>query len=133
MEKKLPGRNQKARIGLRKKEDQAKKSEQAKAKKRKEPFQKLVKRYGGSAAIIAAATPNPDDIEYVFGEVYSMDEFYPSNIVSLRDPYILRDHRGQTVVFRPFQYNPESKILRVYTSLTIEVYEDDNSPQNIKH
>jgi len=29
------------------------------------PFQKLVKRYGASAAFVAAATPIPDDIIYV--------------------------------------------------------------------
>ena len=34
-------------------------------KKRMLPFQKLVKRYGASAAFVAAATPIPDDIIYV--------------------------------------------------------------------
>ena len=29
------------------------------------PFQKLVKRYGGSAAFFAAATPIPDDLVYI--------------------------------------------------------------------
>ena len=36
-----------------------------KTKKRMLPFQKLVKRYGGSAAFVAAATPIPDDIIYI--------------------------------------------------------------------
>jgi len=36
-----------------------------KTKKRMKPFQKLVKRYGGSAAFIAAATPIPDDLVYI--------------------------------------------------------------------
>ena len=36
-----------------------------KTKKRMEPFQKLVKRYGGSAAFVAAATPIPDDLVYI--------------------------------------------------------------------
>jgi len=36
-----------------------------KAKKRMRPFQKLVKRYGGSAAFVAAATPIPDDLVYI--------------------------------------------------------------------
>jgi membrane protein DedA with SNARE-associated domain len=36
-----------------------------KTKKRMLPFQKLVKRYGASAAFVAAATPIPDDIIYV--------------------------------------------------------------------
>ena len=33
--------------------------------KRMKPFQKLVKRYGGSAAFVAAATPIPDDLVYI--------------------------------------------------------------------
>lgn len=36
-----------------------------KTKKRMKPFQKLVKRYGASAAFVAAATPIPDDIIYI--------------------------------------------------------------------
>ena len=36
-----------------------------KTKKRMEPFQKLVKRYGATAAFVAAATPIPDDIVYI--------------------------------------------------------------------
>lgn len=34
-------------------------------KKRMRPFQKLVKRYGGAAAFVAAATPIPDDMVYI--------------------------------------------------------------------
>ena len=36
-----------------------------KTKRRMKPFQKLVKRYGGSAAFVAAATPIPDDLVYI--------------------------------------------------------------------
>jgi len=36
-----------------------------KTKKRMRPFQKLVKKYGGTAAFVAAATPIPDDIIYI--------------------------------------------------------------------
>ena len=36
-----------------------------KTKKRMMPFQRLVKRYGASAAFVAAATPIPDDIIYI--------------------------------------------------------------------
>ena len=36
-----------------------------KTKKRMMPFQKLVKRYGGSAAFVSAATPIPDDLVYI--------------------------------------------------------------------
>ncbi len=34
-------------------------------KRRMRPFQRLVKRYGGAAAFLAAATPIPDDLVYI--------------------------------------------------------------------
>ena len=36
-----------------------------KTRKRMRPFERLVKKYGGAAAFIAAATPIPDDLVYV--------------------------------------------------------------------
>ena len=36
-----------------------------KTKQRMMPFQRLVKRYGGAAAFVAAATPIPDDLVYI--------------------------------------------------------------------
>ena len=40
---------------------------------------------------------NPDDVEYVYGDVYQQDAFYPAQAVSLEKPYILRDFRGQNI------------------------------------
>jgi len=67
---------------------------------------------------------NPSQIEYQFDELYNNDTFFPENIVTLRDPYIVRDLRGQTVVFTPFQYNPVDKKLRVYHSIKVRVFTD---------
>ena len=75
---------------------------------------------------------NPSDIDYVFSDIYKKDEFYPNNLAYLRDPYIFRDHRGQTIVFNPFQYNPISKTLRIYKSITVEVFENGVNGRNIK-
>jgi membrane protein DedA with SNARE-associated domain len=36
-----------------------------KTRKRMKPFERLVKKYGGAAAFIAAATPIPDDLVYI--------------------------------------------------------------------
>ncbi|MBU0718359.1 MAG: hypothetical protein KJ749_08930, partial [Planctomycetes bacterium] len=47
--------------------------------------------------------------------------FYPQELVSLDRPYILRDYRGTVLEVHPFQYNPVAGVLRVYTSLSIEV------------
>ena len=41
---------------------------------------------------------NPSDVSFIQGDVYGQDDFFPGKLVDLRDPYILRDFRGQTVV-----------------------------------
>jgi len=66
-------------------------------------------------------TVNPDDVPFEFSSVYQRDAWYPENVVELRDPYILRDLRGQVVEVNAFQYNPVRQVLRVHTNLTIEV------------
>ena len=64
---------------------------------------------------------DPSTIPYVYGKVYSGDEFFPGELVGLRQPYFLRDYRGQTVIIYPFQYNPVTKVLRVYSEMVIRV------------
>ena len=55
----------------------------------------------------------------------------PSNFVYLRDPYIFRDLRGQTINITPFQYNPVENVLRVYTKIKINVYANGLSETNV--
>ena len=64
---------------------------------------------------------NPEDVNFFFNDVYMNDSYYPESIVSLGEPYVLRDLRGQSVVFNPFQYNPVERKLRVYTNIVVEV------------
>ena len=66
-------------------------------------------------------TVNPDDVPYTYGIEYEQNAFYPSNLVFLREPYILRDFRAQALVIQPIQYNPATKTLRIYTDLVIEI------------
>jgi len=73
---------------------------------------------------------DPSTVPYEYGRPYSMNSFYPSNLADLRTPFILRDFRGQTVVVHPFAYNPITKILRVYTDITVRVYRSGNSQVN---
>ena len=73
---------------------------------------------------------NPSEIQFEFGQVYEKNEFYPSRIAFLRDPYIVRNIRGQTIVFQPLQYNPVKKILRVYKSINLEIKSDGISQIN---
>ena len=76
-------------------------------------------------------TINPDDVPYTYGEAYSTDAFFPAQNVGLYDPYILRDFRGQNMVVYPFAYNPMSHTLRVYYNMTVEMYSDGISNENV--
>lgn len=64
---------------------------------------------------------NPASVPYEYGEAYGQNAFYPGKLADLRDPYIMRDHRGQTVIIYPFQYNPVTRTLRVYTDITVRI------------
>ncbi len=63
----------------------------------------------------------PDEVPFVYGEVYDTDAFWPGKIASLQDPFVMRDFRGQSIDIYPFQYNPITRTLRVYTDIVIEV------------
>lgn len=75
-------------------------------------------------------TINPDDVPYTYGEAFSTDAFFPAQNVGLYDPYILRDFRGQNMVFYPFAYNPVTHTLRVYYNMTVEMYSDGQLGEN---
>ena len=76
-------------------------------------------------------TINPDDVPYTYGAAYSTDAFFPAQNVGLYEPYILRDFRGQNMVVYPFAYNAVSKTLRVYYNMTVEMYSDGISNENV--
>jgi len=76
-------------------------------------------------------TINPADVPYTYGEAYSTDAFFPTQNVGLYEPYILRDFRGQNMVVYPFAYNPVSKTLRVYYNMTVEMFSDGLSNENV--
>lgn len=73
---------------------------------------------------------DPSTVPYVFGSVYTRDSFYPGTMTGTREPYIIRDVRGQTLIAYPFQYNPVTKVLRVYYDLTIELYKTSETGDN---
>ena len=73
---------------------------------------------------------DPATVPYTFGKQYTNDAFYPGEVVALRDPYIIRDYRGQTVLIQPFQYNPVTRVLRVYFDIVLEVVEEGTSNIN---
>lgn len=75
-------------------------------------------------------TVNPSDVDYEYGKYYTNNAYYHNKISNLRDPYIVRDLRGQTVLINPMQYNPVTKVLRIYSNIKLRVYEDGVSNIN---
>lgn len=64
---------------------------------------------------------DPDTIPYTFGPVYDSDAWYPSRLAEITGPFIMRDFRGTAIELNAFQYHPKTQVLRVYTSVTVEV------------
>ena len=64
---------------------------------------------------------DPQTIPYIKGDIYQINEFYPGTLGSLREPFILRDMRGQSIDVFPVQYNPVTKVLRIYSEITVSV------------
>jgi len=60
-------------------------------------------------------------VPFTFSSIYSSDIFYPSDRFSFDEPYLIRDSRGVVINIYPFAYNPEKRILRIYTKLEIEI------------
>ena len=75
---------------------------------------------------------NPADVEFVYGEMYEQDAFYPASQATLDSPYILRDFRAQNLMVYPYAYNPVTKTLRVYTDLRISVKKVSDNGENQK-
>ena len=75
---------------------------------------------------------NPDDVPYTYGAMYQQDAFWPAAQANLEAPYIVRDFRGQNIMVHPFAYNPVTKTLRVYTSMTIAMKKVSDNGENQK-
>lgn len=73
---------------------------------------------------------DPESVPYTYGEPYDTDALFPALRAEMQEPYIFRDFRGQAVSVFPFAYNPQSKILRVFTELVIEIYSDGQGGEN---
>lgn len=73
---------------------------------------------------------DPATVPYEFGKLYDVDNDFPGDISTLNEPYIIRDYRGQALRFQPFQYNPVTKVLKVYHSIRVNVVEEGVSTVN---
>ena len=73
---------------------------------------------------------DPSQVPFSYNAAYSVNVFIPAENILLRQPYILRDFHGQTVVVMPFQYNPITQTLRVFYSINIKVSPKNNIAGN---
>lgn len=64
---------------------------------------------------------DPATVPYEYGKCYSTDAFVPSTEAVNSEAFCIRDVRGTTVRFFPFQYNPVQKQLKVFTEITVRV------------
>ncbi len=78
-------------------------------------------------------TVDPATVPFRYGKTYDVNKFYPGDLTDTRDPFILRDLRGQTLLVYPFQYNPVTKTLRVYYDMTVELYKAGDNGVNPFH
>jgi hypothetical protein len=65
---------------------------------------------------------DPSTVPYNFGTQYLHDGFFPGQLADLQQPFVMRDLRGQSLWIYPVQYNPVTKVLRVYSNITLRVH-----------
>ena len=64
---------------------------------------------------------DPSTVPYEYGKCYSADAFVPNISATNSEAFCIRDVRGTSVRFFPFQYNPVQKQLKVFTDITVRV------------
>lgn len=73
---------------------------------------------------------DPQKIPFTFGQSYKENRFYPGELATLASPYIIRDFRGQAITFNPVQYNPVTKTVRIYKSISVKLVAKGSSAVN---
>ncbi|MCX6666613.1 MAG: C25 family cysteine peptidase, partial [Euryarchaeota archaeon] len=62
-----------------------------------------------------------DEVFTIDNVCYATDTFYPGPLVEISGFSHIRDQRVVRLVFQPFQYNPVTHELQVYTSIQVEI------------
>ncbi|MBN2175343.1 MAG: PKD domain-containing protein [Bacteroidales bacterium] len=73
---------------------------------------------------------DPSTVPYVISPSSMRDAWYPQNLATNVDPFIIKDVRGTTVYVYPFRYNAVTKVLRVYKNLTVQLVENNTPATN---
>lgn len=64
---------------------------------------------------------DPATVPYEYGKCYSTDAFVPAISATNSEAFCIRDVRGTSIQFFPFQYNPVQKQMKVFTDITVRV------------
>jgi len=70
---------------------------------------------------ILSRSIDPDEVPYSFSSLSTIESFYPNERFDLGEPYLIRDARGFALNVHPFAYNPEEKVLRIYTDMEFKI------------
>ncbi len=65
---------------------------------------------------------DPQTVPYTFQAYYQGDSWWPTATTALEGAFILRDYRGLSIRFNPFQYHPRNQELVITKRLVVEVY-----------
>lgn len=76
---------------------------------------------------------DPSTIPYTIAPESITDSFFPAEIATITDPFIIKDARGVTVYIYPFSYNAVAKTVRVYTNIEVTLTPDASAPINPLH
>jgi hypothetical protein len=76
-------------------------------------------------------TVDPAQIPFSFDAFYSGSAWYPEQDATQREPYIMRDYRGTTVVVTPIRYQPSTGTLRVATRMVVELVDAGPGGANV--
>jgi len=75
----------------------------------------------------------PADNEFVIDEAfYTNGDVFPGRMIDIGEPAIMRDFRIVNVTINPFQYDPQTKELRIVTNVDIIVNTNGTNGENIK-
>lgn len=70
---------------------------------------------------------DPANVAYMKGSSYFENRFLKDNTVRMGEIYRLRDYNGVALHLYPFAYNPVSKQLKAYSSMTVRVRYNSNT------
>jgi hypothetical protein len=73
---------------------------------------------------------NPSTVPYDIDDRSITNKLYPEYLAKNSSPFILKDVRGTSVYVYPFRYIAKKNILRVYNSITVQLKENNEIPEN---